>query len=155
MPSSKLVALLLFHDGAGHAAEEGRQAGGHDDRRGGAALDARAQVADVGQFQGRSARSLFPGGEFLDGERLPGQAALDEEQVFAGKQPHVGGDHVPGGEFHHVAGNQVADRHFLRLAVAEDGRVDADHRPEFGGGGIGPGLLNEAQNDAEDHHEQA
>ena len=35
-----------------------------------------------------------------------------------------------------------------------DGRLDADHRPEFGGSGIGPGLLNEAQNDTENHHQQ-
>jgi hypothetical protein len=53
----------LVDDSAGHAAEEGRQAGGHDDRGGRPALDARAQVADVGQFQRGSARRLFPGGE--------------------------------------------------------------------------------------------
>ena len=121
MPRSKLVALVLLDDGAGHAAEEGRQAGGHDDRRGGAALDAGAQVADVGQFQGRSARRVFPGGEFLDGERLAGQAGLGEEQVLAGDQPHVGGDHVPGGEFHHVAGDQAA-RSALLAAGRRGGR---------------------------------
>ena len=32
--------------------------------------------------------------------------------------------------------------------------MDADHRPELGGRGIGPGLLDEAQDNAEDHHEQ-
>ena len=30
----------------------------------------------------RARRAVFSCGEFLDGERLPGQAALDEEQVL-------------------------------------------------------------------------
>ena len=58
----------------------------------------------------------------------------------------------PADKFHHVAGDQVAEGNLRALAVAEDGGGDADHRLELGGGGVGPGLLDEPQDDAEDHH---
>ena len=51
-------------------------------------------------------------------------------------------------------GTSCAERHFPGLAVAEDGGRDADHGLELGGGGVGAGLLHEAQDDAQDHHEQ-
>ena len=61
--------------------------------------------------RGERPSRLFGSGKFLDGEGLAGQAGLGEEEVFAGKQPQVGGDHVPGREFDHVAGNQLRERY--------------------------------------------
>ena len=83
------------------------------------------------------------GVELLHRKRFAGQAGLDEEEVFAGDQAEVGGDHVAGGQFHDVAGDQVAERHLPRLAVADHGGRDADHGLELGGGVVGPRLLNE------------
>ena len=51
----------------------------------------------------------------------------------------------PARELHHVAGDESGQRLLPRPAVAEDGRGDADHRPQLGGRGVGPGLLHEAQ----------
>ena len=106
-------------------------------------------VSSSGEPVGRVSRRV----ELLDRQRLAGQAGLDDEQVLAGDEPHVGGDHVAGGELDHVAGHQFAQRHFLGLAVADDRGGDADHRLELGGGRVGPGLLDEPQHHAEDHHQ--
>ncbi len=43
---------------------------------------------------------------------------------------------------------------FARLAVTEDGRLDADHRLQLGGRRIGPRLLHEAQDHSQGHHEE-
>ena len=55
--------------------------------------------------------------EFLDGERLTGQASLGEKQVFAGDQSHIGRDHVPSGELHEITRYQPSDRLFLKPSV--------------------------------------
>ena len=96
-PRSKLVCSLLADDGASHAAEI---------RFGPVAtmtavavplstLVPRKQtfVHSSGERPAASSRAI----EFLDGERLARQAGLGEKQVFAGDQPHVGGDHVARG----------------------------------------------------------
>ena len=83
-----------------------------------------------------------------------GQRGLDDEQVLRGNQPHVAGNHVAGGELHDVAGDELAERDFPGLAVAHDGGGDADHRLEFGRGGVRPRFLHEAQAQSQHHHQQ-
>ena len=99
-------------------------------------------------------RVLFLGVELLDGKRLPGQARLDDEQVLAGNDPQVGGDHVAGRQLDHVARDELGKRDFPRLPVADHGGGDADHRLELGGGIVGPGLLHEPQRHAQHDHPQ-
>ena len=69
--------------------------------------------------------------ELLDRQRFAGQASLADEQILRRQHPHVARNHVAGGELDDVAGNQVAQRHFLRVAVADHGRRHVDHGLEL------------------------
>ncbi len=71
---------------------------------------------------------------------------------LAAMQPHVAGNHVAGGQFHHVAGHQFLERNFLRLPVAHHRGGDLDHRLELGRRVVGLGFLHEAQRNAQHHH---
>jgi hypothetical protein len=50
------------------------------------------------------------------------------------------------------AGHQLLDRHLPRLAVAEHGRMQANHRPQGDRRDVGPGFLGEPDPDADRHH---
>ena len=49
---------------------------------------------------------------FFHRQRFAGQRGLDDEQIFRRQQPHVAGNHVAGGKFHHVAGHEVVAAEF-------------------------------------------
>ena len=103
----------LLRERLGHAAEVGVLAGGDDDGRRRAALDAGAQERDAGQLERRGRRAVaLLDLELLDREALAGERALDHEQILGLDDPHVAGDHVAGGELDHVA------RHELRTAIS-------------------------------------
>ena len=90
--------------------------------------------------------------KFFDGKRLARQARLGDEEVLAGKQPDIAGDHVAGGELDHIAGDEVGKWNLARLAVAHHGSGNADHFLELGGRSVGPRLLHETQRYAEHDH---
>ena len=48
----------------------------------------------------------------------------------------------------------MPQRQFFWLAVADDGRRNADHGLELGGGGVGPRFLDEPQTDPQHDHGQ-
>ncbi len=89
---------------------------------------------------------------FSTGKRLTGEATLANEEVFGSEDSHVARNHVARRELDDVPGHQVAQRHFLRLAIPNDGGGHMDHGLELRRRRVCPGLLQEAQRDAEHHH---
>ncbi len=138
----------LLRDDAGHAPQVGVAPGGHDHTAGRAALDAGAKEAEVPSFQRRAPDHSLWGVGLFDGERLAGQAGLDDVQVLAGDQAQVGRDHVARGQSNHVAGHQVRQGDLAGPTAADHCRRDADHGLELGGRSVGAGLLPEAQADS-------
>ena len=67
----------------------------------------------------RNVRARVAGVGFFDRQGFAGERGLDDEQILGRDQPHVAGNHVAGGQFHHVAGNELLQRNFLRPAVAQ------------------------------------
>ena len=92
--------------------------------------------------------------ELFDRERLAGKAPLADEEVFGGEHPHVARDHVAGGQLDDVAGHQVPQRHLFRGAVPNDRGGHVDHGLELRRRRVRPGLLQEAERDAEHHHDR-
>ena len=141
----------------GHAAEKCLFPGGDDNRRRRTAFDARAQECDGGQIDGRSRGRVPFDLELLNREALAGQRALRDEQIFRRDHAHVGGDHVPCGQFHDVTGDQLRNGDLLGLAIADRGGGDRDHGLELGRRAVGLGFLDEfqahAQSDHERHHD--
>ena len=143
----------LAGQAAGHFAEIGLRAGGDDDARGRTALDARAEKTQVCVLDALDGGTRIAHVGFFHGQRFAGKRGLDDEQIFRRDQAHVTGNHVAGGKFHDVAGHEIFERNFLRLAIAQRGGGDLDHRLEFRGGGVGLGFLHEPQQQAEQHHQ--
>ena len=56
-----------------------------------------------------------PGRRTSHRKRLAGEAGLDDEQVLAGEQADVGGDHVAGGEDDDVAGHELGQRELAQV----------------------------------------
>ena len=92
---------------------------------------------------------------FSTGRDSPVSVAWMTNRSLADRSAHVAGNHVAGGELDDVARARAVARGSSRgLSVADDRGRDADHGLELGGGGIGPGLLHEAQGHAQDDHQQ-
>ena len=145
---------LLAGQAAGHLSEIGLHAGGDNHGRGRPALDAGAEEAHVRALDGGDARARVARVGLLDRHGFAGQRRLDEEQVFCRQEPHIAGDHVAGGEFDNVAGNELLERDFFGLAAPDHGSGDADHRFELGGCGVRLGFLDKAERYSQDHHQQ-
>ena len=92
--------------------------------------------------------------DFFDRHRFPRQRGLNDEQIFGGNQPHIGGNHVAGGQLYDVAGNKLADRYFLFLSVADHRSRDADHCFQFGRRGVGASFLNKAKRQSKNNHQE-
>ena len=110
-PLSKLVCTCWPTMALGHAAQVGRAARWRRrppwpcrSRRW--CPGSRCSCSSSGDL----ARGVFAGVELLDRERFAGEARLDDEQVLAGDEAHVGRDHVAGRQLDHVAGHQLAER---------------------------------------------
>ena len=143
-PRSKLVGGLRFRQRAGDAAQEGFQSRGHDDRRGSAALDARAQVADVGQFQGRLACSLFSAANFSTGNDSPVRLAWMRNRSLHDSNRTSAGIMSPAESSTTSPGTRLAIGSSRGCIITQYGRFDADHRSQLGGGCVGPHFLDEA-----------
>ena len=128
-----------------------------------------AHKADVGQVQqvalisrsvgGRLLRHIAQGVVFLYGQGFTGQHCLTDKQVAGFDQAYVGGDHVPGGQLHDVAGHQFTHGDFQHFGgganalTAQYCRRGAHHGFQ-GLGGFGRAmLLPEAQKTAQAHHQ--
>lgn len=142
-------------DGPGDRTQVGVAARPEDDGRGRSADDVRPHVADVVQFDHASPDILpAPGvGSLLDRLRLAGQRRLADEEVLGLDDPHVGRDHVPGGERDDVARHELLDRELLDLAPRTLHRAGVlHHLPERLARPAGPPVLAEADDDAQQDH---
>ena len=153
-PLSKLVGAACPTMRLGHGAQIGLESRFHDHSRGRAAFHAGAEKTGVLEFQRRPGAAVFLGVELLHGQRFPGQARLDDEQVLAGYEAEIGRNHVARRELDHVAGHEVAQRQLPGLPVAKHRRRDADHGLELSGGVAGPQFLDESQAHPQDDHGQ-
>ena len=90
--------------------------------------------------------------EFFDREGFAGERSLDDEQILGRQNAHVGGNHVAGGKFDEITGDEALQGNLGGFAIAHHGGGDLDHGLELGGGGISLGFLDETQADAEDDH---
>ena len=157
-PGEVLDALVkrrlhqLARKAGGHLAKIRLGAGGQNHPRGGTAFHARAEKTQVGVLDGLDVRARIGRITFFNRERFAGERGLNDEEILGGDQPHVAGNHVAGGKFHHIAGHQLFERNFPGLAAAHHRGRDLDHRLELGGRVIGLGFLNEPQRNAEHHH---
>ena len=141
-----------------HKAEGGARAGEHDDAAADAADDGAAHEADVGEIKRRFRGSGMGGSDLLERHRLAGECRLVEEEILRRDQPEVGGDHVARRQQDDVAGHELLDRHvdvIMRLGAClpAHGRGYRHHPLQLVGGIVGTMLLDEAQRDAQNHHD--
>ena len=88
--------LLFAGEAAGDVTEVGVRAGRNHDCLGRAALDACSEKTDVMPLQQDHALARVWRLDLFDRQRFARQRGLNDEQIFGGKQPHIGGNHVAG-----------------------------------------------------------
>ena len=93
-PWSKLVGVPSCVMALGHCAEIGVDSRNDDDRGRCAALNAGAHEACVLELDRRICRVGVGIVKLLDRERLAGQRALADEEIFRGQNSDIAWDHV-------------------------------------------------------------
>ena len=151
-PRSKLVGGASSVIEPGHGAEISVDSRDDHNRGCCAAFNARPHEANVLQIDRRIGGLGVRIVELLDRIGLSGKRALAHEQVFRSENSHIAGDHVAGVQVDDVSGDQVAQRHLLRLAIPKDIGGHVDHGFELRRRRIRAGFLHKAQRRAEHHH---
>ena len=141
-----------------HQAKGGARTGEHDDTAADAADDGTAHEADVGEIKRRFRGSDMSRGDFLERHRLAGECRLVEEEILRRDQPEIGGNHVTRRQQDNIAGYKLLDRHvdvIMRLSTClpAHGRGYRHHPLQLVGGIVGAMFLDEAQRDAQNHHD--
>ena len=95
--------------------------------------------------------------DFLEWHRLAGECRLVEKEILRRDQPEVGGNHVASRQQDNIAGHELLDRQvdvIMRLGTClpAHGRGYRHHPLQLVGGIVGAMFLDEAQRDAQNHH---
>jgi hypothetical protein len=111
-----------------------------------------------GRSNGVSAMPTWAAATFLQRHRLAGQRRLVDEQVLGRDQSKVGRDHVACRQQDDVARHELLDRHVsgvvrVRFSLPAHGRGYRHHPLQPVGGIVGTMFLDEAQRDAQKHHD--
>ena len=98
------------------------------------------------------------GSDLLERHRLAGECRLVEEEILRRDQPEIGGNHVTRRQQDDIAGYKLLDRHVnvvmrLGTCLPAHGRVYRHHPLQLVGGIVGAMFLDEAQRDAQNHHD--
>ena len=145
---------LLFREGSRHTTQIRLFPCGNHHRGAGTALHAGAKEGDTGKLDRCYGRGICFHRKLLDGKTLPSQRTLIHEQILGCDQSHVGWDHVPCRQGHHVTGHQLCHQYFPRLTATDDRGHDGNHRLELGRRVVGPRLLNAFQPGAQSDHQR-
>ena len=132
-------------------AEFGAHAGSDDHSSAAAVGDEGTHIAHILAVAQGHLGLLDRGGVLLNRLRLAGECGLLDAQIDTLDHAHVGGDEVACLQGDYVAGDQVAGRDLLELAIAEGAHVGDGEFLERGDGLLGAVLLEEAE-DGKEHN---
>ena len=94
-------------------------------------------------------------GCFLHRFALAGQAGLADKQILGFQNPHIGRDHIAGGQMHDIARYQFIHRDLcLFLPLTGDCAGGGDHGQQFFRSVAASGFLHKAKGTRKDHHSQ-
>ena len=141
-----------------HLAEGSARASERDNAAADSADNGTTHEANVRKIERRLLGSDMSGGDLLDRHGLTGEGRLVHEKVLRRDQPEVGGDHVPGGQENDIAGHELPYRHVDRVkrrspCLPTNGSVYQNHPLQLVGSIVGSMFLDEAQRDAQNHHD--
>jgi hypothetical protein len=117
-----------------------------------------AHEADVGEIKRSFRGSGMGGSDLLKRHRFAGECRLVKEEILRRDEPEVGGNHVTRRQQDYIAGYELLDRQvnvIMRLGTGLPAHCRVyRHQPlQLVGGIVGAMLLDEAQRDAQNHHD--
>jgi hypothetical protein len=133
------------------AAKLGVHAGRGDDRLRGSGHDVGAREHAVGRVEPRTA--VRPGGRVAAHRtRLTGQRRQVDLELDFDEQPAIGADAIPGGQQHHVPGDNLLGGDLARMAVAAHAHPLGQDPPQRLDRPFGAVLLGETEDSVDDDH---